>query len=54
MSMAPNPDMSPASRKLKKVTKIYNERVKFMQTYKQILFIVGSEMNEETHDFSTK
>ena len=53
-SLAPNPDGKPESRKIKQVSKIYDNKVKFMQIYKQILYIVGSELNEETHDFSTK
>ena len=53
-SLAPSPDGKPESRKIKQVSKIYDNKVKFMQIYKQILYIVGSELNEETHDFSTK
>ena len=53
-SLAPSPDGKPESRKIKQVSKIYDNKVKFMQIYKQILYIVGSELNEETADFSTK
>jgi len=50
----PNPDGNPASRKIKDISKIYNNKVKFMQIYKELLFIVGSELNEVTNDFSPK
>lgn len=53
-SLGPNPDGKPESRKIKQVCKIYDNKVKFMQLYKQILFIVGSEVNIETADFSAK
>ena len=53
-SLAPNPDGNPASRKIKQVSKLYGDRVKFMQVYRKILFIVGSELIEETRDFSAK
>lgn len=53
-SLAPNPDGNTASRKLKQVSKIYESKVKFMQTYRQLLFIVGSDLIEETADFSPK
>ena len=52
--MAPNPDGNPASRKIKQVSKLYGEKVKFMQVYRRILFIVGSELTEESRDFSAK
>ena len=55
-SLAPNPDGKPESRKIKQVSKIYDKTVKFMQIYKQILFIVGSDLNVEDNknDFSAK
>ena len=55
-SLAPNPDGKPESRKIKQVSKIYDKTVKFMQIYKQILFIVGSDLNAEDNknDFSPK
>lgn len=52
-SLAPNADGLPESRKIKNVRKIYDNKVKFMQIYKQILYIVGSD-GEETKDFSAK
>lgn len=53
-SLAPSPDGNPASQKIKQVSKIYDKRVKFMQLYKKILFIVGSELmeDEKETDFS--
>ena len=55
-SLAPNPDGKPESRKIKQVSKIYDKTVKFMQIYKQILFIVGSDLNVEDNknDFSAQ
>ena len=53
-SLAPHPDGNPASRKVKQVSKLYGEKVKFMQVYRRILFIVGSELIEENRDFSAK
>ena len=53
-SLAPHPNGNPASRKVKQVSKLYDKKVKFMQVYRKILFIVGSELIEETRDFSAK
>ncbi len=46
-SLAPNPDGNPSSRKIKQISKIYDRPVKFMQLYKQLLLVVGSEMTDE-------
>lgn len=53
-SLVPNPDLSADTRKFKQVSLIYKDKVKFMQIYKQILYIVGSKDIEESNDFSTK
>ena len=53
-SLAPSPDGDPASQKLKQVSKVYADRVKFLQIYGRMLYIVGSELHEETKDFSSK
>ena len=48
------PSGDPTAAKLKQVTKIYNSKVKFVQTYKQILYIVGSDLVPSSNDFSPK
>jgi len=53
-SLVPNPDLGADTRKFKQMSLIYKDKVKFMQIYKQILYIVGSKDTEENNDFSTK
>lgn len=49
-----NPSQDHSAPRLKHVSKIYDGQVKFMQMYKKILFIVGSDLEPPTKDFSPK